>query len=321
MLNSTQALLAISCLPFLVNYLSGQPSIDDQQYYQKPLCGTKAFKQAHREKLFRNSFAGLEAEAVEEDDYEEESAAEMSELFHGFLAIGTLGSEPGGTNPATPTFTYSVEYIAEKETEVTENELKLINDELEKVLAAEVKEEWGNESSGRNSYVSTGRNSYVSTGRSSHGSTITLSGKPVEGQETNGNGGAVCPLQEYLFGSAIEISEAPKMAKKEQRTSLAELFQRTKMTDDSYGVKAEKEERKAEKDSEKSTMYLMKKLKKKVLPAASRSSTIADSNSAEKKLHKVCYCLRSSYTFCCVKPGTLLHVTCSMATELHCGTL
>lgn len=269
---------------FLQIYLSGQPSLDDQQCYHKPNSGVKAFKQAHQEKLFRNSFAGLEAAAVEEDDYEEESAAEMSQLFHGFLAIGTLGSEPCSIDPATPTFTYSIEYITEKETEVTEDELKLINDELEKVLAAEVKEEWGNDSSGRNSYVS--------TGRSSHGSTITLSGKPLEGQETNGNGGAVCPLQEYLLGSAMEVTEAPKMAKKEQRTSLGELFQRTKMTEDSYGVKVEKEERRAEKDSEKSTTYLMKKLKKKVLPAASKSSTLAaggsnDSSSAEKKLHKV----------------------------------
>ncbi|PKI76979.1 hypothetical protein CRG98_002482 [Punica granatum] len=224
----------------------------------------------------------------------------MSELFHGFLAIGTLGSEPASINPATPTFTYSVEYITEKETEVTENELKLINDELEKVLAAEAKEDWCNDSSGRNSYVSTGRNSYVSTGRnsyvstgrSSHGSTITLSGKPVEGQETNGNGGTVCPLQEYLFGSAMELSETPKVAKKEQRTSLGELFQRTKMTEDNYGVKIDKEEKRSEKDSEKSTMYLIKKFKKKVLPAASKSSTIAaggsgDSSSAEKKLHKI----------------------------------
>lgn len=209
----------------------------------------------------------------------------MSELFRGFLAIGTLGSEPGSIDPATPTFTYSVEYITEKETEVTEDELRLINDELEKVLAAEVEKEWGNESSGRNSYVS--------TGRSSHGSTITLSGKPLEGQETNGNGGGVvCPLQEYLFGSAVESTETPNMAKKEQRTSLGELFQRTKITEDNYGGKVEKAEKPAEKDSEKSTMYLMRKLKKKVLPAGSRSSTMSaarsgESNSAEKKLQKV----------------------------------
>ncbi|KAK4763956.1 hypothetical protein SAY87_013394 [Trapa incisa] len=286
----------------LKDFLIGQPSLDDQQYYHKQNSGAKGFKQALPEKIFRNSFAGLlEADAVEQGDYEEETAAEMSELFHGFLAIGTLGSEPGSIDPAaTPTFTYSIEYITEKETEVTEDELKLINDELEKVLAAEAKDEWGNDSSGRNSYVSTGRNSYVSTGRnsyvstgrSSHGSTITLSGKPLEGQETNGNGGSVCPLQEYLFGSAIEATEAPKVAKKEQRTSLGELFQRTKMTEDGYGMKAEKEERRAEKDSEKSATHLMKKLKKKVLPAASKSSTMSAggdnySSSAEKKLHKL----------------------------------
>ncbi|XWS63893.1 hypothetical protein CRYUN_Cryun06bG0140400 [Craigia yunnanensis] len=169
----------------------------------------------------------IEAEHVEED-YEEESSSAISELFHGFLAIGTLGSDPNIPDPSTPTFAISVENITEKETEVTENELKLINEELEKVLGAEAKEEGCNDSSGRNSHVS--------SGRSSHGSTITLSGKPMEGPDTNGNGTIVCPLQGYLFGSAIELSETTKVAKKEHRTSLAELFQRTKITEENFGT-------------------------------------------------------------------------------------
>ncbi|THG17678.1 hypothetical protein TEA_014787 [Camellia sinensis var. sinensis] len=74
----------------------------------------------------------LEAARVEADDFEEESSVAISELFHGFLTIGTLGSDPVITDPSTPTFAISVENITEKETEVTENELKLINDELEK---------------------------------------------------------------------------------------------------------------------------------------------------------------------------------------------
>ncbi|KAB5573224.1 hypothetical protein DKX38_000418 [Salix brachista] len=259
------------------NYLVGQPFLDDQQNYTKPNYGTRTFRQAQKEHL-RKSFAGLETARVEEgDDYEEESSAAISELFHGFLAIGTLGSEPVNTEPSTPTFPISVENITEKETEVTENELKLINDELEKVLA----EDCSNESSGRNSHVS--------AGRSSHGSTITLSGKPMEGRDSN----AVCPLQGYLFGSAIEMPDTAPVAKKEHRTTLGELFQKTKIAEENYGVKFEREEKRVEKEADKSSVNLMKKiLKKKLLHASSRSSTSAggatvDSASAETKLHKI----------------------------------
>lgn len=133
------------------NCLTGQSLLDDQQIYSKPNYGTKPFSPSQRDHL-RKSFAGVEAARVDEEDYEEDSSLAMSELFHGFLAIGTLGSDPNIPDPSTPTFAISVENITEKETEVTENELKLINDELEKVLGAEAKEE--GYSSGRNSYVS-----------------------------------------------------------------------------------------------------------------------------------------------------------------------
>lgn len=264
--------------------LSGQPSLDDQQYYPKPNYGSKPFKQTQRDQHLRNSFTGLEAVRVEEEDYEEESSAAMSELFHGFLAIGTLGSDQVIADPSTPTFAISVENIAEKETEVTENELKLINDELEKVLGAEAKDDCCNESSGRNSHVS--------NGRSSHGSIITLSGKPIEGPDSNGNGTTVCPLQGYLFGSAIELSETTAVAKKEHRTSLGELFQRSKLTEENGGGKSEREEKRSDKEAEKSAMQLMKKKLKKRMLNASRSSAAAaggpvDSASAETKLHKV----------------------------------
>ncbi|GMY26576.1 protein LAZY 1-like isoform X1 [Fagus crenata] len=282
---------------FVIGYsctcLSGQQSVDDQQYYPKPNYGNKPFKQAPKDHHLRKSFTGLEAARVEEEDYEEETSAAISELFHGFLAIGTLGTDQVITDPSTPTFAISVENITEKETEVTENDLKLINDELEKVLGAEVKDDNCNESSGRNSHVSTGRNSHVSTGRSSHGSTITLSGKPTEGSETNGNGTTVCPLQGYLFGSAIEMSETTTVAKKEHRTSLGELFQRSKIAEDNTGAKYEREERRTEKEADKSAIHLMKKiLKKKMLHASSRSSAAAaggplDSASAETKLQKI----------------------------------
>ncbi|KAK0573875.1 hypothetical protein LWI29_014931 [Acer saccharum] len=270
----------------------GQTSVDDQQCYQKPSYGYKQFKQGQREHQMRNSFAGLEAaRVVEEDDYEDDhqSSAAISELFHGFLAIGTLGSsDPNNNNvpdPSTPTFGISsLENITEKETEVTENELKLINDELEKVLGAEANREDGccNDSSGRNSYVS--------LGRSSHGSSITLSGKPLMESHQD----TVCPLQEYLFGSAIELSETTTTVAnnnktiKEHRTSLGELFQRTKLvSEENYSTNQEK---RTDKEADKSAVHIMKKLLKKKMLHASRSSggsTVDSASSAETKLHKI----------------------------------
>ncbi|GKU92811.1 hypothetical protein SLEP1_g6486 [Rubroshorea leprosula] len=263
----------------LKDFSVGQPSLDDHQFYPKP---AKPFRQPQRDSR-RRSFAGVEATQVEEDDYEEPSAA-ISDLFHGFLAIGTLGSDPNITDPSTPTFAISVDNITEKETEITENELKLINDELEKVLGAEAKEDGYNDSSRRNSHVS--------TGRSSHGSTITLSGKPLEGPDTNVNGTTVCPLQGYLFGSAIELSETTTVAKKEHRTTLGELFQRTKTAEENSGGKCEKDDKRTEKEADKSAVHIMKKMLKKKMLHASRSSAAAaggniDSTSAETKLHKI----------------------------------
>ncbi|CAL5404508.1 unnamed protein product [Camellia sinensis] len=222
----------------LKDFSVGKPSLDDQQYYPKSNFGTKSLGKAQRDNHLQKSFSSLEVARVEADDFEEESSVAISELFHGFLTIGTLGSDPVITDPSTPTFATSVENITEKETEVTENELKLINDELEKVIGA--KGDGCNDSSGRNSHVSTGRNSYVSTGRSSHGSTITLSGKPLEGTETNENGTTICPLQGYLFGSAIELPETTTVVKKEHRTSLGELFQGTKIAEENYVDKSER---------------------------------------------------------------------------------
>ncbi|CAJ1977822.1 unnamed protein product [Sphenostylis stenocarpa] len=249
----------------------GNSCDDDHNYLKGSFGNYKHVKQSQKEQNLRKSFAG-----VEDEEFEEDSAGAMYELFHGFLAIGTLGSEQVVSDPSTtPTFAISVENITEKEDEVTENELKLINDELEKVLGAD------DESS-------CGRNSHVSNGRSSHGSIITLSGKPLleGGGESNGNGSAVCPLQGYLFGSAIELSETTTVAvakQKEHRTSLGELFQRSKLAE-------ENDNKRSEREADKSAMHLMKKkLKKRMLHTSSRSSTSqpVDSASAERKLHKI----------------------------------
>ncbi|XP_061374409.1 protein LAZY 1-like [Gastrolobium bilobum] len=281
----------------------GQPSHDDEPNYHKSNSGIKLFKQTQKGLNLRKSFAGLEA-ATADDDYEGDSSAAMYDIFPGFLAIGTLGSEQVISHPSTPTFGISVESITEKEDEVTENDLKLINDELEKVLGAETKDDVSTDSSGRNSlvstgrtsHVSTGRNSHVSTGRNSHVSIITLGGKPTEGTESNGNGTAICPLQGYLFGTAIEVSETTTVSKKEHRISLGELFQRSK--EENFSAKCEKEDKRTEREADKSALNLMKeKLKKRMFHACSRSSTSIsggpiDSASAETKLNKILHMFR-----------------------------
>ncbi|CAN0896102.1 Protein LAZY 1 [Linum grandiflorum] len=269
------------CVGQAYNCLTAQPSIDEQETFQKKSYGSRTYRQFSRENLL-----SMKAES-EEGNEEEYYADEMSELFHGFLAIGTLGSDPIGTNPSTPTFAIGLENITEQEAddhEATENELKLINDELEKVFMAQ-------ESSCNNNDISA-RNSHVSGGRSSQGSTITLSGKALfEGRESN----AVCPLQEYLFGSAVEIpTETANAVKKENRTSLGELFQRTKLAEENGGGgKWDDEKRNHEKEGEKNKLLhiqLMKKMiKKKLLHACSKNSNDSSDygHSAETKLHKI----------------------------------
>ncbi|KAJ0737600.1 putative protein LAZY1 [Helianthus annuus] len=254
------------------NCLMGQPSLDDFDYYPKSNYYTKQSNKS-RENQLRRSFACLEAVSADDEHMEEESSEALSELFHGFLAIGTLGMDPVTSDPATPTFSTSVEYIMEKETEATENELQFFNDELEKVLIAEGKED-----------DSSGRNSYVSNGRSSHGSTITLSGKPLEASESE-YGSVACPLQGYLFGSTVGLPETTS-GKKEHRTSLGELFQKTKLAEENNnGNKCNRVEKMKEKDkeTEKSAVHLMKK----ILKGKKASGGTIDTASADKKLNKI----------------------------------
>lgn len=260
---------------------TGQSYSDDLHCYQKGNYGCKPFCKNQRDNYRRNSFTTLEAaREEEEEDFEKEPSVALTELFHGFLAIGTLGREPFNVDPSTPTFSISMDHIAEKETQVTENELRLINDELEKVLG-------GDDSCN----ASSGRNSHVSAGRISHCSTITLSGKPVESGEVYGNGAIVCPLQSYLLGSAIGLQETAPLTKREQRTSLGELFQKTKQTEENSGTKQERGERRVEKGSDKSTVHVAKKMLKRraQFHASSRSSreTSIYSAAADTKLHKV----------------------------------
>ncbi|GAB4828597.1 hypothetical protein Ancab_018257 [Ancistrocladus abbreviatus] len=260
------------------NSLSGQ-QLSDNQLHQKQNQSSGTMRQLQRGSHVQKPFASLEAARLE--DLEEESSYEFSELFHGFLAIGTLGAGMVISEPETPTFAISIEKIAERETEVTENELKLINDELEKVLGAEAKDDSWTDSSGRNSHVS--------NGRSSHASTITLISKTVEIPEANINGNEFCPLQGYLFGSAVELPEKA-IVMKEHGMSLGQLFQRQKAEEDS-GIKVEREEKRTYKEGDKTAMNIMKKiLKRKFVNASSRSSSTngePEAASAETRLRKM----------------------------------
>ncbi|KAI3817433.1 hypothetical protein L1987_11223 [Smallanthus sonchifolius] len=223
--------------------LTGQPSLDDLQYYPKSHYYAKASSKTQREGQFRKSFTCIET-AKQTAAEEEETAAVFTELFHGFLAIGTLAAETVTNEPKTPTFATYVDNNMEKETEETDYEFKLINDELEKVLESEGKE---------------------------------------NGCENNENGPVVCPLQDYLFGSVIELPETVTVKKeKEHRTSLGELFQRTKSVEEVTGGKINKTEKLKEKETEKSAVCLMKKiLKGRTHYSSSKHST------ADKKPRKI----------------------------------
>ncbi|CAM8876359.1 unnamed protein product [Rhodiola kirilowii] len=271
----------------VADLIIGHPLLEDQQHHMKHTYGSKPARQTYKDYDLRKSFGGLEA-ATTEENYDEDSSAAESEIFHGFLAIGTLGSDTV-FYPSTPAFTTSFESMTEKENEVTETELKLISDELEKALAAEAMEDDCTFSSGRNSLVSNGRNSHVSNGRSSNGSTITLSGRPLGSTEATGNSNAICPLQGYLFGSVVE--EPPTtMPKKEHRTSLGELFQKSKTAEEYYKEKCEKS---GKREADKSAIQLMKKiLKKAKLHTSSKNINTSfggkdDITYAETKLPKI----------------------------------
>ncbi|KAA0044569.1 protein LAZY 1 isoform X1 [Cucumis melo var. makuwa] len=244
----------------LKEFVNGQQTSDEQQYFPRTSTNNP-FKQAHRD---------LDIARTDED-YEDESLISISEIFPGFLAIGTFGS----SEPATPKFSISIDHITESDqTEVTKNELKLINDELEKVLEVEAKDEGGSRQD------------------SSHANKVESNYNNVESGDHDA---VVCPLQEYLFGSAVEMSTT--MAKKENRTSLGELFQRSKVVEEGGGGRCDQkdEQKKVEKEGDKYGMQLLKKkLKKKMFCAASKSTLSSNNASGEvldvstaTKLHKI----------------------------------
>ncbi|KAK5792794.1 hypothetical protein PVK06_033916 [Gossypium arboreum] len=245
--------------------LSAYSSFNEQDSHPKSTssCGYGSRYTTQRKQESENS---TDFKAGEVDNFGDETSTD-------FLTIGTLASEWAIGEPVTPRFTMFLENITEGKTEVTENDFKVINDELEKFLGPEAEEHGSHESSGRNSLVST----------------IALNGEPTQEVSAEEYGKAiVCPLQGYLFGSLIELPETRFQVKKEKAT-LAELFYGTKIADESTMEKCGKEEMQT-KQTSKPLKHFIKKILK-MLHASSRSSIsfTKETNpvSTKKKLQKV----------------------------------
>lgn len=93
--------------------------------------------------------------------------------------------------------------------------------------------------------------------------------KQTENAAINENGGIICPLQSYLFGSAIGSPETEAPAKKEHRTSLGDLFQKTKLAEENPGGKSNK----TEKQTDKSGHITKRLIKRRMLHASTRGFT------------------------------------------------
>ncbi|WCJ40164.1 Protein LAZY 1 [Euphorbia peplus] len=238
--------------------LSSKSTLDDQHLHVRPRFNS--IYEDYPETTFE-----IDIDTKPEyGDYEDETSTAMSQLFHGFLAIGTLGSEPVSNETPTPTFP-----IRDEKAEVTQNHLKLINSELEKFFEAEAEEEGSDESFARSSYVSM----------------ITPSATLME--EDYGKV-ALFPLQGYLFGSTIQLPETTPELKKE-RTSLAEIFHKTKIMDEIYAQPDRKEEIHT-KQAHMSAKHLMKKMLKKLYGSSKKPAPggdAANSVSTKKKLNKI----------------------------------
>ncbi|OIT02378.1 PREDICTED: protein LAZY 1-like [Nicotiana attenuata] len=216
------------------------------------------------------SFTISKQPACKEVKSTETEMALEEELFHGFLSIGTLGSQTIKSDPPTPTFPMHLEHVIHGEVlDIKENELKFINDELEKFLEAEVAHE--------------------SSERSSHASIITLSSEKqmeeAELQETYGNS-LECPLQKYLFGYSVELSETEVEGKKPK----GELFIKRNNIAGEHHIGKDGKEKKQTKG--RHAIHFMKKMLKN-LHSKSMSSTdpssgdVNESVSSKRKLPQV----------------------------------
>ncbi|EPS58489.1 hypothetical protein M569_16326, partial [Genlisea aurea] len=239
---------------------------DDQQYISGGRVNNKYLEKSERAAYFSRSFTGLE------DDIEGEPTAAVTDIFPGFLAIGTLGTESITNDPVTATFSLSFEVEDEKESEV-----RFIKAEPEKVLEeneAEISPETSN----------------VSTRKTSQYCDISLGGKLMESAEAKVTDGIASSLQTE---AAKEQPRTASPVRKERRPSLEELLQKTKQADENSEMKPGMEGKLNGKRAYNSAVHLMKKLLKRrtINPSAksfsATSGATSESAKAKKKSIKV----------------------------------
>lgn len=238
-----------------------QTQFDEQNYYVEP-TNTLSYSKTNFHKS-SNRFESDEVEGL----FQEESFGPFE-----FLAIGTFGMELFSTDPPTPTLPVPSENLTDHQIEITENDLKLINYELEKFIEAEEKEIVNDTS-----------------GRSSQASIITLSNKPIEGADSDDQTYFTAfPLQNYLFATSTEVAETNNDLLKE-KASLEEFFKRNNIIRDNPTREFEEEEQHSRK---RNVAYFIKKVVKK-FHSSSRNSTAASKDEVtapipmKKKLSKV----------------------------------
>ncbi|PWA86708.1 hypothetical protein CTI12_AA138330 [Artemisia annua] len=210
------------------------------------------FKQTHSEYLKHLTSASADDEHT-------------SELFHGFQTIKALEKDAIITDLATPNFITYVENMMKNETRTTQDELKLVNEKLEKVL------------------ISCGRKS-IHRRTTTHGSKLLEEAAKKEMKATPN------PRQHCSSGSEVRLPKTSIL--KDQRTTLLELFDKTKMREEKVEAK-HNIGKQNEKKTVKSPVHLMGKiLKRKMSHASSKHSTPAsigtiDFAITDEKLHKI----------------------------------
>ncbi|XP_020525381.1 protein LAZY 1 [Amborella trichopoda] len=254
------------------NCFSGRPSFDG-----KPEFSFGPISQ--KDRLYRKSFAGLES--IEDEDPIEIEDDVFANLNERLLAIGTLGLDPVAPDESQLEAHFDIQDLPEKESELTPTHIKLINEELEKVLNHHAKEEAQGHAPAPAPPQAQGQ--------------VLINHHPNNnakdsGVENQGQYGNVCPLQGYLFGSPVNIGA---VRVKEQRTSLGELFMRSK-AEDVMREKEEREEKKEGNSNDNNNTKVGAHLVRKILGRKSAhrntsSNANADSSidPAANKLHKL----------------------------------
>ncbi|GAB4847341.1 hypothetical protein Ancab_026398 [Ancistrocladus abbreviatus] len=177
-----------------------------QEEYSKPCNSDKAVRQLQQEsELYINEFKAN----TKEDELLEVS----TEIFPGFLTIGTLSIDPVIAEPPTPKFVLPSEETTEENMDDRTYDLKFISNELEKLIKAEAEKMLSKESSWRHSQPTTKTGS-----------------KGIQGEEDENTyvEVKVFPLQGYLSGS-FDVAETKKDA--ERKTPLQELSHIIRVTD------------------------------------------------------------------------------------------